>query len=105
MIGALTDPIERIGLFRIRCRALTRRAACRARLGHGGSRISPPGCCYSASLPKRLESERIVSLKPSEASSLHGYDLTLDGMMPRPGPNYRETDRALHRARTGGVSM
>ena len=35
-------------------------------------------------------SERIVSLKPSESVSVRGYDVTLDSMMPRPGPNYRE---------------
>ena len=35
-------------------------------------------------------SERIVSLKPGESVSVRGYDLTLDGMVPRPGPNYRE---------------
>jgi len=31
-----------------------------------------------------------VSLKPGESVSVRGYDLTLDGMVPRPGPNYRE---------------
>jgi cytochrome c-type biogenesis protein CcmF len=35
-------------------------------------------------------SERIVSLKPGESVSVSGYDLTLDGLVPRPGPNYRE---------------
>ena len=34
--------------------------------------------------------ERIVSLKPGESVSVRGYDLTLDGLVPRPGPNYRE---------------
>jgi cytochrome c-type biogenesis protein CcmF len=34
--------------------------------------------------------ERIVSMKPGDRVSVRGYDLTLDGMLPRPGPNYRE---------------
>jgi cytochrome c-type biogenesis protein CcmF len=35
-------------------------------------------------------SERIVSLKPGESVSVRGYDLTLDGMLPRKGSNYSE---------------
>jgi cytochrome c-type biogenesis protein CcmF len=34
--------------------------------------------------------EQIVSLKPGESVSIRGYDLTLNGIVPRQGPNYRE---------------
>jgi cytochrome c-type biogenesis protein CcmF len=34
--------------------------------------------------------ERIVSLKPGESVSLRGYDLMLEGLVPRKGPNYNE---------------
>ena len=53
MVGALIDPIERVGLFRVPLGvALPARAACRARPGARRSRISPPGCCCSASSPR-----------------------------------------------------
>jgi cytochrome c-type biogenesis protein CcmF len=29
-------------------------------------------------------------MKPGDTVSVRGYDLTLDGLLPRPGPNYRE---------------
>ena len=31
-----------------------------------------------------------MSLKPGESVSVRGYDVTLDDLLPRPGPNYRE---------------
>ncbi len=45
--------------------------------------------------------ERIVSLKPGESVSVRGYDVTLDGMTPRQGPNYRELV-ARFTVRSGG---
>jgi cytochrome c-type biogenesis protein CcmF len=35
-------------------------------------------------------SERIVSLKAGQSVAVSGYELTLDGLLPRQGPNYRE---------------
>jgi cytochrome c-type biogenesis protein CcmF len=34
--------------------------------------------------------ERIVSLKQGESVAVRGYELRLDGLVPRQGPNYRE---------------
>ncbi len=47
--------------------------------------------------------ERIVSLKPGESVSVRGYDLTLDGLLPRQGPNYRELIARFTVRRDGDV--
>jgi cytochrome c-type biogenesis protein CcmF len=47
--------------------------------------------------------EAIVSLKPGGTVSLRGYDLTLDGLTPRPGPNYRELVARFTVRRDGDV--
>jgi cytochrome c-type biogenesis protein CcmF len=92
MAGAVTDLIERIGLFRLplgtalaRARGLPRSAFGTA-LAHFGLGVSLIGIvCVST-----WGAERIVSLKQKETVSLGSYDLTFDGAVSRQGPNYRE---------------
>jgi cytochrome c-type biogenesis protein CcmF len=48
-------------------------------------------------------SERIVSLKPGESVSVSGYDVRLEGLLPRPGPNYRELIARFTVSRNGEV--
>jgi len=92
MIGALVDPIERVGLFRqplavafARARGLPRSA-----WGTAVAHFAAGMLLLGVIAESQWNSERIVSLKPGESVSLRGYDVTLDSMMPRPGPNYRE---------------
>jgi cytochrome c-type biogenesis protein CcmF len=92
MIGALVDPIERIGLFRqpltisfARARGLPRSA-----WGTSVAHFAAGMLLFGVIAESQWNSERIVTLKPGESVSLRGYDLTLDALTPRPGPNYRE---------------
>ena len=92
MIGALIDPIERIGLFRVpfatafaRARGLPRSA-----WGTAVAHFAAGMLLFGVIAESQWNAERIVSLKPGETVSVRGYDLTLDGLLPRPGPNYRE---------------
>jgi cytochrome c-type biogenesis protein CcmF len=48
--------------------------------------------------------ERIVALKPTQIVSLSGYDLSFDGLIQRPGPNYTE-QAAKFTVREGGVTI
>jgi cytochrome c-type biogenesis protein CcmF len=92
MIGALIDPVERVGLFRVplgiafaRARGLPRSA-----WGTTVAHFSAGMLLFGVIAESQWNAERIVSLKPGESVSVRGYDLTLDGMVPRQGPNYRE---------------
>jgi hypothetical protein len=92
MIGALIDPIERIGLFRVpfatawaRARGLPRSA-----WGTSVAHFAAGMLLFGVIAESQWNAERIVSLKPGESVSVRGYDLTLEGLVPRPGPNYRE---------------
>jgi cytochrome c-type biogenesis protein CcmF len=49
-------------------------------------------------------SERIVSLKPTQIVSLSGYDLSFDGIIERPGPNYT-SQVAKFTVREGGIPI
>jgi len=92
MIGALIDPIERVGLFRqplsisfARARGLPRSA-----WGTAVAHFAAGMLLFGVIAESQWNSERIVTLKPGESVSLRDYDLTLDSLTPRPGPNYRE---------------
>jgi cytochrome c-type biogenesis protein CcmF len=92
MVGALIDPIERIGLFRMpfaialaRARGLPRSA-----WGTAVAHFAAGMLLFGVIAESQWNAERIVSMKPGDAVSVRGYDLTLDGLIPRPGPNYRE---------------
>src|SRR6478736_2112734 len=92
MIGAGTDVVERIGLFREPLSTVRRRASGLPRsawgtaLAHFGVGVTLLGIVSVTT----WASERIVALKPSQTVSLADYELTFDGLAQRTGPNYRE---------------
>ena len=92
MIGALVDPVERTGLFRVPfSTALARaRGLPRSAWGTAVAHFAAGMLLFGVIAESQWNAERIVSLKPGETVSVRGYDLTLDGLLPRPGPNYRE---------------
>ena len=105
MIGALIDPIERIGLFRVplatafaRARGLPRSA-----WGTAVAHFAAGMLLFGVIAESQWNAERIVSLKPGESVSVSGYDLTLDGLLPRQGPNYRELIARFTVRRDGDV--
>jgi cytochrome c-type biogenesis protein CcmF len=92
MIGALIDPVERVGLFRVplgvafaRARGLPRSA-----WGTAVAHFAAGMLLFGIIAESQWNAERIATLKPGESVSVRGYDLTLDGMVPRKGPNYSE---------------
>jgi cytochrome c-type biogenesis protein CcmF len=104
MAGALTDLIERTGLFRAPLATVGRRAAGLPRsawgtaVAHFGVAVTLLGIVFVSA----WASERIVALKPGQGVSLAGYDLTFNRIEQRAGPNYRETN-ANFTVRSGGV--
>jgi len=90
MVGALIDLTERTGLFRVplatvRTRAVgLPRSAWGTAIAHFGIAVSMLGIICAAT----WGTERIVALKPTQTVSLSGYELTFDGLVQRPGPNY-----------------
>src|SRR5262249_15386387 len=92
MIGALIDPIERIGLLRAPLHvALSRaRGLPRSAWGTAVAHFAAGMLLFGVIAESQWNAERIVTLKVGESVSGGGYDLTLDALVPRPGPNYRE---------------
>jgi cytochrome c-type biogenesis protein CcmF len=92
MAGALTDVAERTGLFRVPFAAAFGRAAGLPRsawgtaIAHFGVGVSLLGIIGET----QWGAERIAALKPGETVSIRHYDLTLDGLAQRRGPNYQE---------------
>jgi cytochrome c-type biogenesis protein CcmF len=92
MAGAVTDVVERVGLLRLPIGVALQRAAGLPRsvigmaLAHFGLGVTLLGVVCTTS----WGTERIITLKPNDVVSLAGYDLTLDGLDERQGPNYRE---------------
>ena len=92
MAGAITDIVERIGLFRVPLSVVTQRAAGLPRsvwgtaFAHFGMAVTLLGVVSVGT----WATERIVGLKPSQTVSLSGFDLSFDGLAQRSGPNYRE---------------
>jgi cytochrome c-type biogenesis protein CcmF len=104
MAGALTDLVERTGLFRVPIAISAKRAAGMPRsawgtaVAHFGIAVTLLGIVCASTWGE----ERIVALKPSQVVSLSGYDLTFDGMVQRSGPNFREL-AAKFTVREGGA--
>jgi hypothetical protein len=96
MIGALIDPIERIGLFRVPlATALARaRGLPRSAWGTAVAHFAAGMLLFGVIAESQWNAERIVSLKPGESVSVRGYDLTLDGMVPRRGRTIASWSRA-----------
>ncbi len=102
--GAVSDLVERTGLFRVpsatayaRARGLPRSAWGTA-VAHAGIGITLLGIICGI----HWASERIVALKPGQMVEIDGYQLTFDGVVPREGPNYRE-QAAKFSVRSGGA--
>ncbi len=104
--GALTDLVERTGLFRMPLAIVGRRAAGLPRstwgaaVAHCGIAATLLGIVCASSWGE----ERIIALKPSETVSLSGYELAFDGLVQRTGANYRELV-AKFTVRRGGVVL
>ena len=106
MAGAVVDLVERTGLMRmpmatVRARALGMpRSALGTAVAHFGIAVSMLGIISAGT----WGAERIVSLKPTQIVSLSGYDLTFDGIIERPGPNYT-AQVAKFTVREGGIPI
>ena len=106
MIGALTDIAERSGLRKVGLSVARRRAfglprsAWGTALAHFGLGLTLLGIVGEAS----WNSERVVSLKPAQSTSLAGYELTFDALVPRTGGNFREAV-ARFTVRQGGATV
>jgi len=92
MAGAVTDIVERSALHSVGVGIAARRAiglprsAWGTAFAHFGIGMTLLGVVCETT----WNSERIVALRPGQAVSIAGYDLTFDGMVPKTGPNYRE---------------
>jgi cytochrome c-type biogenesis protein CcmF len=106
MTGAVTDLIERTGLFRVPLATVRLRAAGLPRstwgtaVAHFGIAVSMLGIIGAGT----WGTERIVALKPSQSIMLSGYELSFDGLARRPGPNYTALV-AKFTVRSGGVPV
>jgi cytochrome c-type biogenesis protein CcmF len=106
VVGALTDLVERTGLFRAPLSTVRQRAAGLPRsvwgtaIAHLGMGITLLGIVSVSN----WASERIVAVKPSQTVSLAGYEVSFDGLVQRSGPNYRES-AARFTVREGGVAV
>jgi cytochrome c-type biogenesis protein CcmF len=90
--GAITDLVERIGLFRNPLAISLRRAtglprsAWGSAFAHAGIGIALIGIVCETT----WNSEYIGTLKPNDLIPFAGYQLKLDSLSQRQGPNYRE---------------
>jgi cytochrome c-type biogenesis protein CcmF len=105
MAGALTDLAERVGAFRVpfgvafaRARGLPRSA-----FGTTVAHFAAGMLLLGVVAETAWNAEAIVALKAGGTVSLRGYDFTLDGITPRPGPNYRELVARFTVRRDGDV--
>ena len=105
IVGALVDLAERCGLFRVPfASALARagglpRSAWGTAVAHIGVGVTVMGVIAES----QWGAERIVSVKPTDTVSVRHYELTFDGVVPRQGPNYRETIGRFTVRRNGEV--
>jgi len=90
--GAITDLVERIGLFRVpfasalaRARGLPR-ATWGTAFAHAGLGVALIGIVCETT----WNSEYIGTMKPNDVANVAGYQLKLDDITQRQGPNYRE---------------
>jgi cytochrome c-type biogenesis protein CcmF len=90
--GALSDLVERTGLFRMPFAIAARRARGLPRstwgsaFAHAGVGVALIGIVCETT----WNSEYIATMRPDEVARIAGYELALDGMSQRQGPNYRE---------------
>jgi cytochrome c-type biogenesis protein CcmF len=90
--GALSDLAERTGMFRMSVAMTVRRARGLPRstwgtaFAHAGVGVALIGIVCETT----WNTEYIATMKPDDIASVAGYQLTLDGMSQRQGPNFRE---------------
>jgi len=90
--GALSDVAERIGLFRVPLVTAVRRAGGLPRsswgtmFAHAGVGIALIGIVCETT----WNSEFIRSMRPGDVAAIAGYELKLDGLRQRQGPNFHE---------------
>jgi len=103
VVGALTDLIERTGLFRLplvislrRARGLPRSTWGTA-IAHAGLGLTLMGIVCETT----WNSEKILTMKPDDTVVVGGYEATLTGFAQRQGSNYREV-LATFKIRAGG---
>ncbi|WP_407184252.1 heme lyase CcmF/NrfE family subunit [Bradyrhizobium centrosematis] len=101
--GAVTDIVERTGLVRLpfatvlhRARGLPRSAWGTA-LAHAGLGVALIGIVCETT----WNSEYIATMKQNDVAHIAGYDVKLDGLLQRQGPNYREMIAEFNISRDG----
>ena len=106
IVGALTDLVERTGLFRVPFTTVRARAKGLPRsnwgtaVAHCGLALTLLGIvCVT-----NWEAKRIIAVKPGQTVSLAGYDFTFDGLRNETGPNYTAL-AARFTVREGGVPI
>ncbi|MBR0710338.1 heme lyase CcmF/NrfE family subunit [Bradyrhizobium liaoningense] len=101
--GAVTDIVERTGLVRLpfatalhRARGLPRSAWGTA-FAHAGLGVALIGIVCETT----WNGEYIATMKQNEVAHIAGYDVKLDGLFQRQGPNYREMIAEFNVSRDG----
>jgi cytochrome c-type biogenesis protein CcmF len=101
--GAVTDIVERTGLVRLpfatalhRVRGLPR-SAWGSAFAHAGLGVALIGIVCETT----WNSEYIATMKQSDVAHVAGYDLKLDGLFQREGPNFREMIAEFNVSRDG----
>ncbi|MCK1615853.1 heme lyase CcmF/NrfE family subunit [Bradyrhizobium sp. 159] len=101
--GAVTDIVERTGLVRLpfatvlnRARGLPR-SAWGTTLAHAGLGVALIGIVCETT----WNSEYIATMKQSDVAHVAGYDVKLDRLFQRQGPNYREMIAEFNVSRDG----
>ncbi len=101
--GAVTDIVERTGLVRLpfatvlhRARGLPRSAWGTA-FAHAGLGVALIGIVCETT----WNSEYIATMKQNEVAHIAGFDVKLDGVLQRQGPNYREMIAEFNVSRDG----
>jgi cytochrome c-type biogenesis protein CcmF len=90
--GAMTDLVERVGLFRTPLVVAMRRARGLPRstwgtaFAHAGLGVALIGIVCETT----WNTEYIGTMKPGDSVPVAGYQLTLEGLLQQQGPNYRE---------------
>jgi len=92
ILGALSDIVERIGLFRVPFATAARRAGGLPRsawgtmFAHAGVGVALIGIVCETT----WNTEFIRSMRVGDVANVAGYSLKLEGLTPHQGPNYRE---------------
>jgi cytochrome c-type biogenesis protein CcmF len=104
--GAVTDIVERTGIARLPLRTALSRARGLPTSVWGGTIAHAAIGLIVLGIAGETQwgTERIASVRPNTAVSIAGYDLTLEGMTSREGPNYRELI-AKFTVRRGGETI